>query len=85
MAAALSRGEAVEFPFGSLQRVRHSRQQQQGRFLGKIRTIYRKPYTVVLEGNAVGEDLLRQGKEETVSPRVPVRLPPRPAPRPDRP
>jgi len=46
MAGALKRGESVEFPFGTLRRVRHQRRKQRGRFLGKIRTIYKRRFTV---------------------------------------
>jgi nucleoid DNA-binding protein len=41
MAAALKHGEEVEFPFGSLKRVRHAHKQQQGRFLNRNTTIYK--------------------------------------------
>jgi nucleoid DNA-binding protein len=88
VSAALGRGEAVEFAFGSLKRVRHAHKQQQGRFLNRKTTIYRKPFTVLLEVDAAGEELLKKRKKETVSPRapamrpgylgLPVRLPPRP-------
>ena len=60
MAAALRRGEAVEFALGSLKRMRHAHKQQQGRFLGKIRTIYKRPYSVVLEVSSEGEKLLQR-------------------------
>jgi len=55
---ALKRGEEVEFPFGSLRKVRHPRKKQRGWFLYKITTIYKKPYTVVHEVNDAGEKLL---------------------------
>lgn len=90
VAAALARGEDVEFPFGSLQKVRHARQQEDGWFLGRITTIYKKPYTVALEVDAEGEALVNK-KREVVQPprpptaragysglRIPVRLPPWP-------
>jgi hypothetical protein len=54
VAAALTRGEEMEFPFGSLKRVLYPHKKQQGRFLGKITTIYKKPYTVALEVGAKG-------------------------------
>src|SRR5580704_15690760 len=54
VAAALARGEDVEFPFGSLKRVHHPHKKQDGRFLDKITTIYKKPYTVALEVGAKG-------------------------------
>jgi nucleoid DNA-binding protein len=41
MAAALKHGEEVEFPFGSLKRVRHAHKQQQGHFLNRNTTIYK--------------------------------------------
>jgi hypothetical protein len=53
-AAALARGEYVEFPFGSLQKVHHPHKKKHGWFLGKITTIYKKPYTVALEAGAKG-------------------------------
>lgn len=49
VSAALKRGESVEFAHGTLKRVRHAHRQQQGRFLNRNATIYRKPYTVVFE------------------------------------
>ena len=52
--AALTRGEAVELPFGTLQRARHAHRQQQGRFLNRNTAIYEKPFTVALKVNAVG-------------------------------
>ena len=61
MTAALKRGESVEFAFGSLNRVRHTHKQQQGRFLNRTTTIYQRPYTVVLQVDAAGQRLL-QGK-----------------------
>ena len=60
MVAALSRGEAVEFPFGCLKRVRHTRKEQRGRFLGEMRCIYTKPLAVTLEVNSEGEKLLQK-------------------------
>lgn len=60
MAAALSRGEAVEFPFGSLMRVNHTRKEQRGRFLGEMRSIYTKLFAVTLEVNSEGEKLLQK-------------------------
>ena len=55
IAAALARGEDVESPIGLLKRVRHPHKERDGWFLGKITTIYKKPYTVVL---AVGAKAL---------------------------
>jgi nucleoid DNA-binding protein len=52
VAAALARGEDVEFPFGSLKRVHHPHKRKEGWFLNKITTIYKKPYTVALEVDA---------------------------------
>jgi len=60
MVAALSRGEAVEFPFGSLMRVNHTRKEQRGRFLGEMRSIYTKLFAVTLEVNSEGEKLLQK-------------------------
>ena len=74
VAAALGRGEAVEFPFGCLKRVRHAHKEQRGRFLGKIAIIYKRPYTVALEVDADGEKLLNMTKKK----RGLVKLPPRP-------
>ena len=83
--AALARGEGVEFPFGSLQRVHHPHKKKDGWFLGRITTIYKKPYTVALEVDAESEKLLNKKREVVQAPRagftglrIPVRLPPRP-------
>jgi nucleoid DNA-binding protein len=54
VAAALARGEFVEFPFGSLKRVHHPHKVKVGWFLDKITTIYKRPYTVALEVDAKG-------------------------------
>jgi hypothetical protein len=89
-AAALARGEDVEFPFGSLHRVHHPHKKTVGWFLGRNTTIYKKPYTVALEIDAESEKLLNKRIEEVMSPRaptarpvyagpqIPVRLPPWP-------
>jgi len=89
-AAALARGEDVEFPFGSLQRVHHPHKEMDGWFLGRNTTIYKKPYTVALEVDAESEKLLNKKREVVQSPRapivrpvyagpqIPVRLPPWP-------
>ena len=91
VAAALARGEDVEFPFGSLQRIRHPHQKTDGWFLGRNTTIYKKPYTVALEVDAESEKLLNKKREVVQSPRaptarpsytglrIPVRLPPWPS------
>jgi hypothetical protein len=91
VAATLARGEDVEFPFGSLQRIRHPHQKTDGWFLGRTTTIYKKPYTVALEVDAESEKLLNKRIEEAKSPRapivrpvyagpqIPVRLPPWPS------
>ena len=91
VSATLARGEDVEFPFGSLQRVHHPHQKMDGWFLGRITTIYKKPYTVALEVDAGGEELLNKKVVEAKSPRaptaragyagpqIPVRLPPWPS------
>ena len=89
--AALARGEDVEFPFGSLQRVHHPHKKTDGWFLGRNTTIYKKPYTVALEVDAESEKPLNKRIEEAKSPRapivrpvyagpqIPVRLPPWPS------
>ena len=90
VAAKLARGEDVESPFGSLQRVHHPHKKTDGWFLGRNTTIYKKPYTVALEVDAESERLLNKRIEVVQSPRaptaragytglrIPVRLPPRP-------
>jgi ribosomal protein L21E len=90
VAAALARGEDVEFPFGSLKRVHHPHKKYDGWFLGRIATIYKRSYTVALEVGAEGEVLVNKKKEVVQSPRaptaragytglpIPVRLPPMP-------
>jgi nucleoid DNA-binding protein len=72
VAAALARGEDVEFPFGSLQRVHHPHKKTDGWFLGRNKTIYKKPYTVALEVDAESEKLLNKRIEEAKSPRAPT-------------
>jgi nucleoid DNA-binding protein len=62
MAQALKRGETVEFPLGTLRRVRHQRKKMRGWFLGKIRTIYKRPYTVKYELDEEGYKLLNEKK-----------------------
>jgi len=71
-AAALARGEDVEFPFGSLQRVHHPHKMTDGWFLGRVTTIYKKPYTVALEVDAESEELLNKRNEEPKSRRAPT-------------
>jgi len=71
-AAALARGEDVEFPFGSLQRVHHPHKMTDGWFLGRIATIYKTPYTVALEVDAESEELLNKRNEEPKSRRAPT-------------
>ena len=71
-AAALARGEDVEFPFGSLQRVHHPHKRTDGWFLGRTTTIYKKPYTVALQVDAESEKLLNKRIEEAKSPRAPT-------------
>jgi nucleoid DNA-binding protein len=73
LAAALARGEQVEFPFGKLERVRHKHRKTEGHFANGISTTYKRPFTVahVLDGN--GKRLLEP------KPRRPrVVLPPKP-------
>jgi hypothetical protein len=72
VAAALARGEDVEFPFGSLQRLHHPHEKKDGWFLGRITTIYKKPYTVALEVDAKGEELVNKRVQEAKSPRAPT-------------
>src|ERR1039457_3400400 len=88
VAAALARGEYVEFPFGSLKRVHHPHKKMDDWFLGRTTTIYKRPYTVALEVDAESEKLLNKRIEEAKSqralaarpeyagPHMPVRLPP---------
>jgi hypothetical protein len=71
-AEALARGEDVEFPFGSLRRVHDSHKKMDGWFLGRTTTIYKKPYTVVLEVDAEGEALVNKKRELVQSPRAPA-------------
>ena len=75
VAAALARGEDVESPFGSLQRVHHPHKKTDGWFLGRNTTIYKKPYTVALEVDAESEKLLNKRIEEAKSPRAPTARP----------
>jgi nucleoid DNA-binding protein len=88
VAAALARGEDVEFPLGSLKRVHHPHKKTHGWFLGRNTTIYKKPYTVALDVDARSEKMLNKTIEEAKSQRaptarpvyagtqIPVRLPP---------
>lgn len=62
MTQALSRGEEVEFPFGTLQRVRHQHSKTRGWFLNKITATYKKPYTVKHELDEEGDKLLNGTK-----------------------
>jgi len=90
-AAALARGEDVESPFGSLQRVHHPHKKMDGWLLGRATTIYKKPYTVALEVDVESEKLLNKRIEVVQSPRaptvragytglrIPIHLPPRPS------
>jgi hypothetical protein len=68
MAQALKRGESVEFPLGTLRRVRHQRTRQRGWFLGRIRTIYKRPYTVKHELDEEGYKLLNEKKKKESGP-----------------
>lgn len=91
VAASLTRGEDMEFPFGSLKRVHHPHKKTDGWFLGRNATIYKTPYSVALEVDAESEKLLNKRIEEAKSqraptarpvyagPQIPVRLPPNPA------
>ena len=62
MAEALKRGENVEFPLGTLRRVRHQRPKRRGWFLERIMTIYKRPYTVKYELDEKGYKLLNEKK-----------------------
>ena len=62
MTQALRRGEEMEFPFGTLQRVRHFHRKQRGKFLGKTKTIYRRRYTVTHRVDEEGYKLLNGKK-----------------------
>jgi len=62
MAKALKRGESVEFPLGTLRRVRHQRPKRRGWFLNKITTIYKRPYTVKYELDEEGSNMLNKKK-----------------------
>ena len=70
VAAALGRGEDVESPFGSLKRVNHPHKQKEGWFLGRITTIYKKPYTLALGVDAEGAKLVNKNREVVQSSRV---------------
>lgn len=59
---ALGRGEEVEFPFGTLRRVRHKHAKKRGWFLDKIITNYKKPYTIKHELDEEGYKLLNGKK-----------------------
>src|ERR1022692_1844259 len=72
VAAALTRGEDVEFPFGFLKRVQHPHKKKEGWFLGRIATIYKKPHTVALEVDVKSEELLNKIMVEAKSPRAPT-------------
>jgi len=65
MTEALRRGEEVEFPFGTLQRVRHKHSKTRGWFLNRITSTYKKPYTVKHELDEKGYKLLNDEKEES--------------------
>ena len=76
MSAALARGEDVEFPFGKLERVPHKHPKQEGHFLDKVRTIYKKPFTVVHATDVAGEKLLKP--KPAPPPKAKLVPPPRP-------
>ena len=65
MTEALRRGEEVEFPFGTLQRVRHQHPKTRGWFLDRLTSTYKKPYTVKHELDEKGCKLLDEKKEES--------------------
>ena len=58
MIAALKRDHEVEFPLGKLKLVPHHHRMQEGKFLGRKRTIYRRRWTVVHEMDEKGNRLL---------------------------
>jgi nucleoid DNA-binding protein len=72
MIQALQRGEEVEFPLGKLKREYHRHRQQEGRFLGRKATIYRRRSTVVHEMDEKGKRLLNP------RPKPRLTLPPKP-------
>jgi nucleoid DNA-binding protein len=72
MIQALQRGEEVEFPLGKLKREYHRHRQQEGRFLGRKATIYRRRSTVVHEMDEKGKRLLNP------RPKSKLTLPPKP-------
>jgi nucleoid DNA-binding protein len=76
MMEGLQRDGEVEFPLGKLKLVQHRHRQQEGKFLGATRTIYRRRWTVVHEMDERGKKLLNP-------PPIPKRprfvLPPRPS------
>jgi len=65
MTEALRRGEEVEFPFGTLRRVRHQHSKTRGWFLDRLTSTYKKPYTVKHELDEKGYKLLNDEKEES--------------------
>jgi nucleoid DNA-binding protein len=72
MIQALQRGEEVEFPLGKLKREPHRHRQQEGKFLGRMATIYRRRSTVVHEMDEKGHKLLNP------RPKPRLTLPPKP-------
>ncbi len=76
MMEGLEQDGEVEFPLGKLVLVRHRHRKQEGMFLGKKRTIYRRCFTVVHELDEKLDKLLNP-------PPIPTRprfvLPPRPS------
>jgi len=65
MTQALRRGEEVEFPLGTLRRVRHQHRKTRGWFLDRLTSTYKKPYTVKHELDEKGYKLLDEKKEES--------------------
>jgi nucleoid DNA-binding protein len=72
MIEALQRSEEVEFPLGKLKRESHRHRQQEGKFLGRMATIYRRRSTVVHEMDEKGHKLLNP------RPKPRLTLPPKP-------
>lgn len=78
VSAALARGEDVEFALGKLKLAPHRHRTQEGKFLGKTRTIYRQRNTVVHEMNEKGDRLLNPPP-----PKPRLALPPKPWEKPE--
>jgi hypothetical protein len=67
MRDALKQGEEVEWPFGSLKKVRQPRKPLRGWYLKRITTLYKKPFTVILVNEKEFKDpriVKKEQKEE---------------------